>query len=242
MTRLIILAGGEAHRWGNHLGVPKHLAPVPAPDGGVERLLCRTLRQFRLRGITDVHAIVPLDHLGYRLHGVTLHGRTQAELGCPAWVRSIPIWHPVGRTIILHGDWWLSEIAVDAIIDGGTEVARSWQYACRIGPSAITGVPYGEGAGTSCWPEHHATYERLIRHVDQLGRDRVLARTGSWELWAAMCGVPDSDLTSVLDDPRHLPHRIDLPDDGSGDFDYPRDYDAWWRAWRDGRIRDDRRA
>jgi hypothetical protein len=232
MTRLIVLAGGEATRWGNHLGVPKHLAPVPDGAGGTTPLLHRTITQARARGITDIHLIADPADDRYDIPGTTRHARVQAATGCPGWVRSIPLWHQTGRTIILHGDWWLSTAALDLIL----RADRSWWYACRIGPSAVTGVPYGEGAGTICWPEHHTEYAATIRRVDQLGTSGALARTGSWEIWAAMAGVPDPDLTAVLDDPWHLARRIDLPDDGSGDFDFPRDHNAWWQAYREGRI------
>lgn len=232
--RLIVLAGGEATRWGGHLGVPKHLAPVPTPDGReTEPLLRRTLRQFTEAGVTDVHLIVDLEDPRYDLPGVIRHGRVSAARGVPAWMRSIPLWNQHGRTIILHGDWWLSTKAFRLIV----EAPREWLYACRIGGSGVTGVPYGEGAGTTFWPEHHAEYAVILQCVDDHGWNTPYdVRTGSWEIWAAMNGIQGDRLSSVLDDPRHLGRRVDIPDDGSGDFDYPRDHAAWWGAWREGRI------
>jgi hypothetical protein len=51
-----------------------------------------------------------------------------------------------------------------------------------------------------------------------------------------MSGVPDGQLTAVLNDCQHLGRVVHLPDDGSGDFDFPRDYKAWMRAWEEGRV------
>jgi hypothetical protein len=233
--RVIFLAGGQASRWNNYLGVPKHLAPVPLDGSNTVPLLVRSIYQLHDRDITDIHVICDTSDSRYDVvdqYGVIRHERDNSILGLPGWLRTIPLWNGSGRTLILHGDWWFSETVMSLIV-GATD---PWVYGSRVGPSGITGVPYGEGAGVSFLPQTHSEYESTLRHVDSLGRNKILERTGSWEAWAAMAGVPDSELTTILDSPHHLTRRLNIPDDGSGDFDYPRDYDAWHKAYHDHRI------
>jgi choline kinase len=61
--RAIIIAAGEATRWGNYLGVPKHLIPI---DG--EPIAKRTIRLLKDRGVSDIF-LVGLDSDLYRLTG-----------------------------------------------------------------------------------------------------------------------------------------------------------------------------
>lgn len=131
MRRLFITCAGEATRWGEHLGVPKHLAPV---DG--VPLLHRTVQQLRSRGATDVHVVAQSQRLavpGTR-HVTPRHSRWLVE----TVLSTEPLW--VEENIFLLGDVCFTPESLDTILNDIRPVA----VFGREGSSKITGHPYGE--------------------------------------------------------------------------------------------------
>lgn len=235
MTRVILLAGDPGEGWANYLGAPKHFAPTPTPGrtGGTVTVIERLIGQVCDRGVDDIRIVANPVDLRYRILGARVHARLRTRRGLPAWIRSMNLWSTTEQTVILHADWWLSTTAIDAILGA----SRRWCAACRTGPSTY-GKPRGEAAGVSFWPEHHTEFATAINHVNALGLQQKLERTGLWELWAAMSGADDTALADVPRVAEHLGRRIDLPDDGSDDFDLPSDHIRWLQAYKQGLIAD----
>lgn len=92
-TTAIIICAGDATRWGNYLGVPKHLIEIEG-----ERLLDRTVRLLRERGITDIFIVVKRPSKKYRVEGADLFDWTD-DFDYPDdyenWIR---------RRALLHGE------------------------------------------------------------------------------------------------------------------------------------------
>lgn len=217
VTRAIIAAAGSEERWGNHLGVPKQLIPI---DG--ETLLDRIIRLLHREGIRDI----------------VISGAFRVE-GCrtviPEWdidpvdgrlgVRGL--WNDAGRTIILMGDVWYSDAAMQTI---GSHVWRDRHLFARFGPSKRTGKPWAEIFANSFWPEHHADHEASLRAVNALHEAGHIPRGGLWESYlldhgAVVTGMMDADGGCV----RNMGDATVI-DDMTDDFDYPADYDRWVSA------------
>ena len=67
MTTAIIIAAGEATRWGDYLGTPKHLVKVDD-----EPIIYRSVRLLLKNGITDINVVGPDDDR-YRIEGSNLY-------------------------------------------------------------------------------------------------------------------------------------------------------------------------
>lgn len=215
--RVIILADGKGARWGNHTGVPKHLLVV---DG--ETLLARMIRLLRERGVSDIVLVGPYD-VGVPTwrsplrriiidNNLTANGRRAIN----GRFSVMPIASRTERTVILLGDVWYSDAAMDAIVEGGPEPC----LFARFGPSELTGKPYGEIWANSFLPEHHAETERLMREVVRLNVRGTIRRAGLWE-----CYCLAHDALIPLDIRDHG-HAVTV-DDRTEDFDYPSDWDTW---------------
>ena len=213
-TTVILIAAGEATRWGGHLGVRKHFAPV---DG--EPVLARAVRLFEARGATVF--VVGKAGEGYEAAGGILYvpafdpGNAEAD----KFLNSRSLWNPTGRTVVAYGDVYFTEAAVDRIAG---HAAREWTLFGRSAGSALTGCPWGECFAQSFWPEHVAEHVAALHRVVALRTAGGLDRCGGWEHYRAMLGVPDAELS------RHVVRdRFVEVDDWTDDFDHPEDYDRF---------------
>jgi hypothetical protein len=207
--RFLIAAAGEGKRWGNHLGVPKHLIEI---DG--ERLLDRTVRQFSPHGETLIVAPPGDERYGSpparivhpdpdpRLHGV---GKLLSSRE-----------HWSGETVLLLGDVWFSTAAVNEILRGH----GSWWFAGRMGASAVTGGRWGEIFAAGFNPEAYDLIDGAARKVARLGCSGRLPGAKLWHLYRLLSGARD------LKEHRRYGHWVEI-DDRTEDFDTPRDLAAW---------------
>ena len=212
--RVIVIAAGEGSRWGNHLGVPKHLIDIEG-----EVLLARTVRQFGAY-TPDVVVVGPDDRYlipPARLHIPTL---TPANGGVDKFLSSQHLWNPDGRTIVAYGDVWFSDSAVDEIV-GFWE--HEWQLFARLDGSSFTGCEWGECFAQSFWPTQHAEHRRALELVRDLEASGEIDRSGGWEHYRAMCGARTATRLGQHADRG----RMTLIDDWTDDFDSPADYDRW---------------
>src|SRR4051812_44355501 len=139
--RVIVACAGPQAKWGNYLGVRSHFAPVAAPrhEGyWYEPLIERTLRQIRKYEKNDVHVTAPVgegEH--YQFETATTH----EVAGENEFTSTRELWNPTGRTVLLLGDVYFSDLAMKKIF--GYKLRK---YRCfgRSNRSSITGTPYGE--------------------------------------------------------------------------------------------------
>jgi len=214
--KAIIIAAGEATRWGNYLNTPKHLIEI---DG--EPLLHRTVRLLKANGVSQVY-VVSKDDERYQIPGATqyiaqLNYKQNAD--ADKFLSSKALWNRNGRTIVLYGDVYFTEAAIKTII-GYQE--KSWTLFCRKRASKLTGTPWGECFAQSFYPEDIPKHEAALHRVAKLYKDKIIDRCGGWEHYRAMVGFPDNKIRSKL----FNGHCVEI-DDLTDDFDYPEDYDRW---------------
>ena len=212
--RVIVIAAGEGTRWGNHLGVPKHLIEIEG-----EVLLARTVRQFAAY-TADVVVVGPDERYLIppgRLHVPTI---TPSNGGVDKFLSSKHLWNPEGRTVVAYGDVWFSDEAVDQIV-GFWE--HEWRLFARVGASTVTGCAWGECFAQSFWAAHHAEHLKALELVRDLEACGEIGRGGGWEHYRAMCGAKTATRLGHHADQG----RLTPIDDWTDDFDSPTDYDRW---------------
>jgi len=226
MTTVIITAAGEGSRWGNHLGVPKHL--LPTPQG--ETLLARTVR---LVGDWDptIRVVVtgPLDER-YRIPGaeliVPIARPDFAECSMYMWAEAA--WNAEGRTVFLYGDTFYTGAAIATIL-GFTP--REWHLFARFKESSVTGKPWPEVWAHSFYPEHWTAELALIDRVSTMKRSGKIPRASIYEMYKARFGK----LRPFTYDQRDYGALTQI-DDWTEDFDFPRDYDAYVVRYRAAHV------
>jgi hypothetical protein len=213
----LILCGGDGSRWGNHLGVPKHLIPIAG-----ESLLSRTARLIQdADPYADVIVVAPDDDR-YRIDGAQLvqpmgdefHGNANKFLD------SAPLWNRDGRTICFLGDVWFSCDAIYTILAFSSP---RWQAFGRPRGSLITGSQWGEIFAISFTHEHRERFLEALLELAHRYRQGLVAASG-WASLRLMAGMPpDRDMPD-----EYLGTGLFTEiDDFTDDFDEPRDHEAW---------------
>lgn len=208
MTVALVICAGEGKRWDNHLGAPKHFAPV---DG--EPILARTVRLFDW---ADVKIVAPGDSR-YCFDGTELVvPQLRPNLGgYDKFWSSEHLWSATGRTIILYGDVYFTDEAADTI---RSDSRREWLLFARPHGSALTGRPFGECFAQSFYPEHHDEARRALTAASEQFGDG-----GGWEQYLVLCGA-DRHCFPLPQD------RMVVIDDWTDDFDWPIDYQRFLEA------------
>lgn len=204
--RVILACAGrvEDPKWGNHLGVPKHLAPV-----GGRPLLHRTIGQVGAY-TGDVVLTAPAGDPRYLVDGADLvHPDPAAPneyAGSRRW------WSPTYRTILLLGDVYWTDQALARVLRHPDETLT---WFGRFGASKVTASRWGEIFAASWWPQHHGT---LDRHLAKVAATPQITRPPGWKLYRSVHG---------LDMRRHrLAGGWVEIDDATDDFDTPATYHA----------------
>lgn len=202
MTRLIVLAAGRDEPFPGH-DVAKHLLPING-----EPILHRQIRQWRARGITDIHIAGPYRHPGCK----TFDPGTQPDDVDIA--SSVKAWNPRGRTIITYGDCVYTEAACDDIVD--IDWPRYLHY-CR---PRDTRRP-AEGFAVSFYPEQHELLRLTIERLPHLVAADVTWRADGWAISRLMDRVS-------LDHMNRHHTNLDcyvVIDDATDDIDTADEYD-----------------
>lgn len=224
-TRILILAAGDGERWGNHHDRPKHFAWVCG-----EHLIERTVRQVLERDPgADVRIVVhDLGDDRYKIPGTKrATARHDPALGNADKVLSARhVWHRTGRTVMLHGDVFYTDDALDEILAD----RPGWHLYGRPGPSQITGKDWNENfalAFDADAQQHIVDATRRIVALADAGFVPSGINHSCWYL--AAVGVPDHQ---VIDWTRHVGtgHFVAI-DDWTDDFDTPAEYDMWCWRW-----------
>lgn len=212
-TRVIIIAAGDAVRWNNHLGIPKHFAPV---DG--EPIIYRTTRQ--LKEYPDLEVFVVGTDERYDIDGSTLYipNKNSNNRGLDKFLSSKELWLGVGRTIILYGDVYFTDEAMKHII---AEPTQGFTLFARPFNSVLTGSG-GECFALSFYNADSKLDYAIERCSDLLSRG-IIDRDGGWEVYRAYIDIPDELMN------KHLVSNQNFfaINDWTDDFDFPEDYDVF---------------
>lgn len=209
--RIILIAAGDATRWGNYLGVPKHYAKI-----GGEPVIERTVRLLKERGQSDLW-VVSKD---YEIDGVhNYHPKLNPRNhDADKFISSQQLWHPTERTIVIYGDVYFTEAAIDTILANDTEYYRLF---CRPTGNKEFSYPYGECFAISFHPADHDRLRYNLKRLVHLYRADVIYRIGGWELTRLMASVP---IGKMHQHKKWLANYFVI-DDQTNDIDYPSDYE-----------------
>lgn len=224
--RVLILCAGRATRWSSS-DVPSSIADRPkqlVPVCG-EPILHRTVRQVLERlPDADVAVVAPADEPVWRVPGARVavadldRRRKQAD----KFLSSRAEWSTEGRTVLLLGDVFFTDEAMDTILghDG------DWRTFARLGASALTGCDHRELFAFSLGPEHLDAFEAAARRcLTIVARGLMGGWSGGWQVHASMAGAPDNEVVAEpFGDDRG---NITNVDDWTDDFDYPADWHRW---------------
>lgn len=209
--RIIIIAAGDATRWGGYLGVTKHYAVI---DG--EPVIERTVRLLLERGQQDIW-VVSKD---YDIDGVTNYRPKLNPRNHDAdkFISSSELWHPEKRTIVIYGDVYFTENGVDTILANDSDLYRLF---CRPTGNKRFKYPYGECFAISFHPQDHKLLKYNLKRLVHLFRADVIGRIGGWELTRLMADVPIGE----MDQHKEWLVNYFVIDDQTNDIDYPSDYE-----------------
>lgn len=213
----ILICAGEGTRWNNYLGIPKHLIEIEG-----ETLISRTVRLLNERGVNNINVVAKEKDPSYQPAGSKLFiARLNYEQNADAdkFLSSKSLWSNEGRTIVLYGDCYFTDDAIDTIL---SHTRREWTLFCRPKYSQITGAKWPECFAQSFYPEHISKHEAALHKIARLYRDGVISRCGGWEHYRAVQGVADQDLEKNV-----MASGFVVIDDWTEDFDFPEDYDSW---------------
>lgn len=221
--KVIILAnalGGTedySSRWGNHLGITKHLVPI-----GKMPLIHYTQKQLKLYGFTDINiSCQKKDRDLYIINNNNWINPpdTSAE-GAPnnEIIISKSLFSREKNNIILFGDNFYSDSFFEKIIDANTE--RILIYA-RTNPSEYVNKKHWEPFG---WYVPNNEIDYLIKCAEGAVKEmlsvhnRVLPDSAIWQTYSRV-GTGKQIYDSSY-------NWVEI-DDETTDFDYPKDWDFW---------------
>jgi hypothetical protein len=211
--RVVLPCSGQTIRWGNYLGLPKHLAPF---DG--IPLIKRTVTQLRHIGFTDI--LITAFNENFQTDGANLVVPEYSLLPGTGIGHSEPFWSKTGRTLILFGDVYYSDMAMNIITQSDPSNIK---WFGRIGPGK-SGCSYGELFGLSLPLEKQSELRECILFIGQEKEKGNIDRATSWECYRFLHGI-DLNLNIIG------PDFYDI-DDETEDFDYPHEYEMWHRTFR----------
>lgn len=220
--RVLILCAGRASRW-TPGGEPKHLVRLCG-----EPILHRTVRQV-LERVSDADVRVVVADTRDPNYVVPGARRAQAKLAAARlqadkFLSSRHLWNRTGRTIILLGDVFFTDEAMDTIVADRAE----WSAFARFEASEITGCGHRELFAFVLHPEDHEHAEAsALRCLDIAQRGLMGGWSGGWQFYAALAGAPDDEVGREFQDRGHI---VDV-DDWTDDFDYAADWHRWCRRY-----------
>lgn len=220
--RVIIRCAGSGERWGDHLGVPKHLAPLCG-----EPVLHRAVRLVtELAPDADVRVVVPsLTDRRYLVPGSrrVTDRPTPANGDLDKVASSRHLWDRDGRTVLLWGDtWWGIETLAD-VLTRPLDAPHTWLRATAGGGGEVFAFAFE----AEHLPRVDAALDRALdaHHAGELanGGHLGLPVRGGWALYRALRGAAwdaggDHGGSTIVTD-------------WTEDMDTPRDWDRWCLRW-----------
>lgn len=213
-TKIIILCAGEATRWKDYLGTKKHLIEING-----ETLLKRTTRLLNERGMNDISVITKeyderydTEYSNQEVVKIDYEKNADAD----KFLSSKHLWNKGGRTVILYGDVYFTEEAINTILKFDK---KHWTLFAREKASQITGTKWGECFAISFYPEYADVFESKLREIAELKKQGRIRRCGGWEVYRAMVGLN-------LNKHKVTKNFVEI-NDFTEDFDFPSDFDSW---------------
>ncbi len=213
----IIVSAGEGRRWGNYLNIDKSNVIIE----GEEPIIKRTVRQVKSHG-SKLYIISNLLQVA--------ETKTKKPKNNPDWKEankmfsSMPYWNQEGRTIILFGDIYFTDEAMDKIMQHDQP---GFYIFGRAFGSQFTGKHYGEIYAISFYPENKKQLLFALERVSKLENRGVIEKANVWATYRAMLKLPDDLMNEHI-----VGSRFVNIDDWTEDFDYPHDYDNFMTNWK----------
>ena len=212
-TRVLILAAGSGERWGNYLGVPKHLIEI---DG--ERLIERTSRQFA-EYADEVVVVGPDDERYLNNYAVHYIPRANLKTEVDKFLSSMLMWSDQ-KVALVFGDVYFTDKAVKTIMTHSGD----WTFFCRPSGSKITGKSWREIYAFFVPPHNHRVIRDAIKRLSLVDVD-----AGGWALFRKLVTGNHNKINEADKAIFEAGHHVVI-DDLTEDFDYPSDYDNWLSA------------
>lgn len=225
--RVILTAAGAMRRWtvNGELygGVPKHLIPIKG-----EPLIHRNVRMFSPHA--DVVVVGPPDPR-YQIEGSTLFVPTHHVPWVDApkrhdadkFLSSRELWNEDGRTVIVHGDTYLTRKAARLIVSYEGEWCLFARYKRHAPPFHKL-----ETMALSFNPSEHAAFDAALERIVSLQEDGDIPRSGTWDLYRALRGADVDELRKIKRLHSHTidpAHSVELPPPNT-DIDKPPEYEG----------------
>ncbi|HEY9375181.1 hypothetical protein [Streptomyces sp.] len=142
---MIVAAAGPQTKWGGHLGVRSHFAPVREELGSdaAMPLLGRTLWQAA-RWSDEVCLVGPPDDPEpYRELAAMreVHFYVASAGRRNEFESTRPVWAPGGTNVLLLGDVWFTDVALATVL---AHAGEGFRFFGREQASPVTGSPWGE--------------------------------------------------------------------------------------------------
>lgn len=223
---VIIMAGGEAKRWKNHTGRPKHWLQIGNYNSLIDRISCQVLRLNERIKITVV--IPPATDPAYSTYleyirevRMSLCSEIKLSTRCGASalyeLTDSNLYNKTYfKTTVLFGDVWFTHKAISKILNAQFD---DYIFIGRKDKNIVTGLKYGELWGLSFKREAYLTIIQALAEVNNLLTIKKIARAGGWQIYKHM---------QDLDQGAHAIKNNFLEiNDLTEDFDTPEDYEGW---------------
>ena len=223
------MAGGQESRWNGFLNIHKHLIKI---DG--ERLIDRMVRLVRERlenpDITMVAFYPEYDIDGVkRVQPIPLEQQTKLTSGAN---ESANHWSETNRTIVLYGDVFYSNHAMDQIC---VHWSDNPTFFGRQKGSQITGCYWGEIFAFSFLPKNHADVLNAI-HISKKAAESTNQKSAGWQIYRALHGLPLIVEANWNEKTDMAGDFVEI-DDFTEDFDRPEDFTEWFKRLANHRMK-----
>ena len=225
MNRVIIPCGGDGSRWNEHLGIPKQLLQYD----GHETVLARIIRLCGRPDVDKVYVTTNDPRISQAVTSVEV--APVSELSNPAPVDKImsseALWSTDCETVILFGDTYFTEPAIEIIIQ---HRANHVVFFGRLGSSEFTGKKGSEIYGVKFRPadvpslKAHCEFVRWSARAGHLRKELALTKMIMASMVAADGLYPDQ---YNWDQGHYDTKYMVKVDDRTEDFDCPKDFENW---------------
>jgi len=209
-TNCIIICAGDATRWKNHLGVPKHLINI-----GGETLIERAVKLIHKYKTEDVDVNIVVKDLNDERYIVDGAGTLQAHLnpdneGADKFLSSKGLWNHNGRTLVFYGDVWFSDDCMKQVME---HKGKDW----------IMFANKAECFVQSFYPKDLKEHEANLHKIKRAFKAGHTKLCGGWNQYRAMNGY-DLNVHKIGD-------KFILIDDLTDDFDFDWEFTPWMRRY-----------